>query len=150
MLRDLDIVDVRPTGIMRILAQSIHNIDINDTDAMFEKYSTGIYRHDGFKFNFDKFIQSNCIDAIKDEYVFYGVCDNWEQVVEYHKELLNNPDKNYVIGLSTVIRADESPEGGFRPHRWGPYIGTQKLEHEYLYDDTNVDKVYTYHIYEIY
>lgn len=150
MLKDLDIICVAPTGIMAVLAESLHDINIKDTNTMFEKYSTGIYRHDGFKFNFDHFIERNCIDTIVDKWVHYGVCDNWEQVVEYHKELFSNPDKNYVVGLSTVIRANEPSEGGFRPHRWGPYIGTQKLEHEYFYDDTDVDKIYTYHIYEIF
>lgn len=32
---------------------------------------------------------------------------------------------------------------------WGAYIGNQNPQHEYIYDDKHIDKVYCYHIYEI-
>ena len=116
---------------------------------MFSNYETGVYRHDGFKFNFDHFIEANCLNRIKDKWVAYGVCDNYRQVLEYHKELLNDTDKNYVIGMSTVNRKDEPEDGGWRWHKWGEYIGTQDPQHEYIYDDKHIDTVYCYHIYEI-
>lgn len=149
MLKNLDIISVVPSGIMAMLAQSIHKVDITNTDSMFNNYETGVYRHDGFKFNFDCFIAENCLDCIKDKWVAYGVCDNYKQVLKYHKELLSDTNKNYVIGLSTVNRKDEPEDGGWRWSGWGKYIGTQKPCHEYIYNDTHIDTVYCYHIYEI-
>lgn len=145
MLKDLNIISLKPTGIMALLA-SCYDVE---ADTMFEHYATGVYRHDGFSFNFDKFLEDNCHNNILDEWVWYGVCDNYKQILEYHKELLSNPDKNYVIGLTTVERCKQPDEGGWRWHKWGEYIGTQTPQHEYLYDDTHIDKVYCYHIYEI-
>lgn len=46
-------------------------------------------------------------------------------------------------------RCEQYPEGGWRWHKWGPYIGVQNPQCEYLYDEKNIDVVYTYHIYEI-
>lgn len=57
--------------------------------------------------------------------------------------------RSYLIGLSTVNRKDEPEGGGWRWGKWGKYIGTQKPQHEYIYNDTHIDTVYCYHIYEI-
>lgn len=149
MLKNLDIVSIMPSGIMAMLAQAIHKVDIANADSMFSHYETGVYRHDGFKFNFDVFIEGNCINSIKDKWVAYGVCDNYKQILEHYKELLNSEDKSYVIGLSTVNRKDEPEDGGWRWGGWGKYIGTQNPQHEYIYNDTHIDTVYCYHIYEI-
>lgn len=148
MLKNLDIVEIKPTGIMAMLA-NIHHVNTEDENSMFEQYTDGVYRHDGFKFNFDCFIEENCVNSIKDKWVAYGVCDNYRQVLEYHKELLNDINKNYVIGLSTVNRKDEPKEGGWRWSGWGPYIGTHKPQYEYIKDEPIIEQVFCYHIFEI-
>ena len=78
------------------------------------------------------------LEAVKD-----ALCANTKMVI------LNNPNKNFVIGLSTVERDRQPSDGGWRWHKWGEYIGNQNPEHEYLYDDIHIDKVYCFHIYEI-
>lgn len=88
-------------------------------------------------------------DRVGERWVSSGVCDNYEQMLEYNEKLFSDPDKKYVVGLSTVRRKDQSPEGGWRWHKWGEYIGTQNPQHEYLYDDTHIDEVFYYRIYEI-
>lgn len=147
MLVNLAIRSIEPDGIMALIAQ------MNGEDlaggTYFEKYVDGVYRHDGFKFNFDSFIKDNTFDTIIDKWISSGVCDNYEQVLEHKEKLLSDTDKKYVVGLSTVRRKDQSPEGGWRWHKWGEYIGTQNPQHEYLYDDTHIDTVYCYRIYEI-
>lgn len=148
MLKNLDIVSVFPTGICAMLASQVHHVDISDVNTMFKYYDTGVYRHDGFKFNFDHFIRQNCINTIVKD-VDFGVCDDYTQVLDYHKELLSKPDKNYVIGLSTVIKKEEPTEGGWRWIGWGPYIGNFKPKCEYLAHEPEIEKVYCYHIYEI-
>lgn len=147
MLKNLSIKSIEPSGIMAMISQ-INGENLAD-GTYFEKYIDGVYRHDGFKFNFDSFIKDNTFDTLTDEWVTYGVCDNYEQILERYDNLLSNPDKNYVVGLCTVRRKDQGPDGGWRWHKWGKYIGTQNPQHEYLYDDTHIDEIYCYHIYEI-
>lgn len=77
----------------------------------------------------------------------YGVCDNIDQILALYSEL-DADDRRFVVTLTRIRRADQSESGGWRWHKWGEYIGTQKPEHEYLYDDTHIDEVFVYHIYE--
>jgi len=75
----------------------------------------------------------------------YGVCDNWEQIIEQAPNLLTCPEK-LAIFLGEVVRKDQPPEGGWRWHKWGLYIGTKNPQCEYLYDEEGIEKVYCYHI----
>lgn len=148
MLKDLIYQTTKPSEIYSMIAQ-INGIDLSSENAYFEHYATGVYRHDGYIFNFDGFINERCVNKVVDKLVRNGVCDNYGQVLEEHKDILNNPNKNYVIGMCTVDRIKQPSDGGWRWHKWGKYIGNQNPEHEYLYNDTHIDKVYCYHIYEI-
>lgn len=148
MLKDLTYNSICPSFIYSTIA-SVNNVDLSHDSNYFEHYTTGVYRHDGYIFNFNGFIEENCNENIVDKWVEFGVCDNYSQILEKYAYLLNNPDKNYVIGLSTVKRENQSPDGGWRWHKWGEYIGNQNPQHEYLYDDTHIDVVYCFHIYEI-
>lgn len=145
MLKDLTYITTNPDFICATIAK-VNGVDINGN--IFERYEKGVYRHDGYLFNFDRFIDNNCAETIIDKWVAYGVCDNYKQILECHKDIISD-NKNYVIGLSTVERKNQDENGGWRWHKWGEYIGNQNPQHEYLYDDTHIDKVYCYHIYEI-
>ncbi len=148
MLRDLNYCTTQPSDIYSMISQ-ISVIDLSYERAYFEHYATGVYRHDGYMFNFDGFINERCIEIIADKWVVYGVCDNYKQVLDKYKTILIDPNKDYVVGLCTVDRIKQPPEGGWRWHKWGEYIGTQNPKHEYLYDDTHIDRVFCFHIYEI-
>ena len=148
MLKDLRYSNVEPSFIYASIAQ-INGVDLSREENYFEHYTTGVYRHDGYVYNFEGFLEEKCNVHITNKRVEYGVCDNYEQVLEKYKYILNDTNKNYVVGLSTVKRENQSSEGGWRWHKWGEYIGNQNPQHEYLYDDTHIDKVYCYHIYEI-
>lgn len=76
----------------------------------------------------------------------YGVCDNLEQLLKHFPEL-EAPGREFVVTLTEVRRENQSPDGGWRWHKWGPYIGTHEPKHEYLYDES-IDAVLVYHIYE--
>lgn len=78
----------------------------------------------------------------------YGVCDNYQQVLDQCPELVSDPKREFVLFLTEVRRENESPEGGWRWHKWGPYIGTFNPQCEYLYDEIGIDRVFTYHIHE--
>lgn len=89
------------------------------------------------------------IEATKEYGSSYGVADNLEQVLEKFKDKVESPDKNYVILMTLVERKDQSEDGGWRFHKWGPYIGDHEIEYEYLYDQKDMDSVYVYHIYRV-
>lgn len=152
MLKDLNVLKIEPDAIYGMVA-SVNGVDLSNGNY-FEQLGTGIYRHDGFMFNFDGFIKNNTTNKIIDEWVNSGVCDNFHQILDrasniLDNDVLGNPDRNFVIGLSTVEKSKQSSEGGWRWHKWGEYIGTQNPQCEYLYDEPEIDKVYCYHIYEI-
>lgn len=76
----------------------------------------------------------------------YGVCDSHHQVLAQCPELAD-PDRRFVVTLTEVRREDQG-EGGWRWHKWGYYIGDHEIQHEYLYDEEGIERVFCYHIYE--
>ena len=78
----------------------------------------------------------------------YGVCDSYEQILE-QCPALQDPNRQFVITITPIVRANQSPEGGWRWHKWGPYIGTFNPQCEYLYDEVGIDRVFCFHIYEL-
>lgn len=78
----------------------------------------------------------------------YGVSDSVQQILDKCPELQNDPDRKFVVTVTRVRKADQSPVGGWRWHKWGPYIGDKAPSTEYLYDEPEIDEVLVYHIYE--
>lgn len=79
----------------------------------------------------------------------YGICDNYQQVVDQCVELQPAHATKYVMSVTCMRKKDQSSEGGWRWHKWGEYIGTQKPTTEYLYDEPVIEEVYCYHIYKV-
>lgn len=77
----------------------------------------------------------------------FGVCDDYTQILERWPFLLTD-ERRFQIWMADVYREHQSPEGGWRWHKWGEYIGTYQPRHEYLYDE-DIDKVQTFHIIEM-
>lgn len=145
MLIDLHYTSTEPLGIFAVLAQ------VNKPHAgekPFAHLAKGVYRTDNYRFNGDSFIEINCDESVLEE-IAYGVCDSYQQVMEMYPELITDADHKYVILLSSVYKSDQPSEGGWRWHKWGPYIGTQNSTCEYLYDEPDVEKVYCYKICEV-
>jgi hypothetical protein len=78
----------------------------------------------------------------------FGVCDEWDQIIEKWPSIITDP-RRFIISLTRVRRADQEEQGGWRWHKWGEYIGKQDPHHEYLYDETDIDEVFCFHIHEI-
>lgn len=77
----------------------------------------------------------------------YGVCDSIEQLLTACPEL-EASERAFVVTV-TPIRKDAQPaNGGWRWHKWGPYIGTQNPQREYIHDEPEIEEVLCYHIYE--
>lgn len=78
----------------------------------------------------------------------YGVCDNYTQVLEKYKEKIKS-DKEYVIVLQVIHKQGQSSLNGWKWSKHGPYIGIQKQEAEFLFDEPRITEVYEYSIFEI-
>lgn len=78
----------------------------------------------------------------------HGVCDNIEQAVEYLDWAVKHPTRRFIISLSEVRREWES-EGGWRWHKWGPYIGKQEPQCEFMFDEPVIESVYCFQLLEI-
>lgn len=77
----------------------------------------------------------------------YGVCDNVEQLLKHFPEL-EAPGREFVVTLSEVRKDSQPSSGGWRWHKWGPYIGSHDAQCEYLYHEVGIKSVLVYHIYE--
>lgn len=110
--------------------------------------TTGVYVCEKSDQEFTLFSVINTIEKVKHT-IKYGTCDNYQQVLEYHKDLLETPDKYYTVYLKAIYRKHQPKHEGFRYYKHGKYIGTQNPEYEYLYDDKHIDKIYCYHIHEM-
>lgn len=67
----------------------------------------------------------------------YGVADNLEQIKQYFVEQISHPTEKYFIAVSRVYQEKENAGkgGGWRWHKWGPYIGELEPKFEYLDDE---------------
>jgi hypothetical protein len=75
----------------------------------------------------------------------YGVCDSPEQLLEAFD--FEASKEKFVISLVRLDKKDQPPKGGWRWNKWGPYIGKQVSHCEYLYDEPEIETVYTYSIF---
>lgn len=78
----------------------------------------------------------------------YGVCDDYTQVLEKYKEEIKS-DKEYVIVLQVIHKQGQSSLDGWKWSKHGPYIGKQKQEAEYLFNEPLITEVYEYSIFEL-
>ncbi len=76
----------------------------------------------------------------------YGVCDSIEQFQADFGPQLENDKRQYCVSF-TVIRKATEERGGWRWHKWGPYVGHQTPTTEYLFDEPIIEQVCVYHIF---
>lgn len=103
-------------------------------------------------FNFDMYIRGILVESYPDLPLAmhaYGVCDSPGQLIQDFGEALADSARRFVVSFTRIQRADQPPSGGWRWHKWGPYVGHQQPTCEYLYDEANIEEVYTYHVYEV-
>jgi len=77
----------------------------------------------------------------------FGVCDSVEQLLAACPEL-EASDREFVVTVTAIRKADEPSDGGWRWHKWGDYIGTQEPQCEYIHDEPKIEEVLCFHIYE--
>ena len=138
MLRAItaDTGPVAPTRVHRGVYEAHFNFDKEIEDLIVEDYP----RFDDMstKYDGDQWFSS------------FGVVDHWSQLPL--KALDANP-RNLLVYLGRIRRADQPERGGWRWHKWGPYLGVHSPEtsndFEYLHDAIDVVEVWTYHVVEV-
>ena len=135
-----------------ILGEETHPVlkliaEINGLSEQNTEVAEGIYFINSFNLpsefpeeNYDKYPELS-IDC-------YGVCDNYQQILDQCPELVASTSRQFVITLTPILKSKQSEEYGWRWHKWGDYIGVYEPQCEYLYDEPLIEKVYCYHIYE--
>lgn len=119
---------------------------LNGNDGQVKRLRKGVYQRGDFGSSaflagtYDDYPEVGDLGA-------YGVCDSVEQLLARCPEL-ESAARRFIVMVTPIRREAEPDEGGWRWHKWGEYIGTQKPEHEYLYDDKHIDEVLCFHIYE--
>lgn len=77
----------------------------------------------------------------------YGVCDSVEQFLESDVyKFFNELPYEFVASLVEVKKSEQDSDGGWRWHKWGPYIGKHERKCEYLYDEDGIESVFCFHI----
>lgn len=110
------------------------------------KYMDGnrIYRREMNKLYSQKYKRG----PFKDLYASYGLCDSPDQLLAYFPHL-DDDDVPRIITMNAIQRKHQSSQGGFRYHKSGTYIGRQKPQHEYLYDDKHIDIIWGFHLWRV-
>lgn len=89
--------------------------------------------------------------VIAQTWPYYGVCDHWSQVLVKFPQLQDSVIP-YLVELTEIRKEDQYAHGGWRWHKWGPYIGAfqrQAKAFEYLYDTPDVEEVFVYEVHEM-
>lgn len=105
--------------------------------------------------NFNHQVETEIIDeypfhltAGDDHRPSFGVCDYPEQVIEKFPTIKRSQRK-FFITFSPIGKEEQPEKGGWRWKKWGPYIGEKEPQEEYLYDEPEIEKVYTFHVFEV-
>lgn len=85
---------------------------------------------------------------LKSDFNCYGVCDSPEQLMSKLPKEVTDSVTPYVISM-VQIRKEYETEQNWRWHKWGEYIGDQSPQCEYLFDEPEIEEVWTYHIYQL-
>ena len=120
------------------------------TDAKPQSIKTGIYEisHHNFTSYFKGFKMEYEYPELGD-LGCYGVCDSIEQWEAHYKSIIDDPNRKFTVCFTKEEKSKQSPDGGWRWHKWGEYIGVQKITCEYLYDEQRIEAVYCFHIFEL-
>jgi hypothetical protein len=126
------------------LATGIYEINHFSFDTLISKRGGNLRDEDDWV---DMFWGDDAEKEPFDDYFSYGVCDGLEQFLrtELGKKIVESPRK-FCMSLTRVTKAGQG-DGGWRWHKWGPYIGEHEPTTEYLADEPKIDEVWVFHIF---
>lgn len=118
----------------RRLGVGLYEIHHFSFDNIISKRGGNLHERDGDEWGYDG--RMDC-----------GVCDSVEQFMEDCGSRLQEDKAEYCVSFTTIRKADEPGSGGWRWHKWGPYIGRQEPTTEYLADEPLIEQIVVYHIF---
>lgn len=126
--------------------------DISGLDNS-RRLSQGVYQSRWWNFELELRGHQMSLDLdhpdLPDDFPGIGVCDSPEQLLSALPDAVANGPTPYVISMVRIDKAGQPEDGGWRWHKWGEYVGVRKPQCEYLFDEPDIDTVWTYHIYEL-
>ena len=96
---------------------------------------------DGKPVSFSTFTNISDYFKLGEKRSLYGVADDIEQIKEYFKPAIDNPNVNFVISITEINKRFQPSSDGWRWHKWGKYIGKQNPQCEYIHDEPEIEKV---------
>lgn len=78
----------------------------------------------------------------------YGVADNLHQIRRRYRHFWAT-ERMFVLQVFMVCKDDEPKDGGWRWHKWGPYIGTQNPRCEYIAHEPKIREVICFSFVEV-
>ncbi len=132
--------------------------EVNGNNPGVQRLAKGVYQIGHFGFDYEIGLKwKNFEDsypslqhADETKYIgSYGVCDNYQQVIDQCANLKDSDSTPYALSVTSIKKSEQYPDGGWRWHKWGDYIGTQTPTTEYIYDEPLIEEVFVYHIYKI-
>ena len=123
-------------------------VDLPATVATAKRVYRGIYlAHLNFHLDLRGLVADQWPDfPVTSTFCGYGVVDHWTQLPL--QDLMKDP-RPLMVYL-TRVRADEQPpNGGWRWHKWGPYLGVHEVSQEYLFDTPGVSEVWCFQAMEL-
>ena len=145
----LSIIADGKNAMPRLLSSGLYEIGHFSLEHMLECNLTYEQQYPSFGVIFDKRCPKDK-DGGDGYFNCYGVCDSPQQFRELFEELLEKDERYFIVSLTHIDKKKQPSEGGWRWHKWGPYIGTGTPTTEYLYDEEKFENgVWVYHVYEI-
>lgn len=131
------------------------NIDLinsNFPTNIFMRISNGIYMSHGIysliNIDYQGWEDQGWEDHFSNDYVpAYGVADSVEQFIAKFGGFIEKSSDCYAVIFTAVYKNDQPEEDGWRWHKWGEYIGNKNPKCEYLYDEPDINLVYTFHVF---
>lgn len=152
-------MDSRTASVLSILANDREMAPIHHGTGMYEisHFNFDLYlgKRLEYKKQYPEFEGHGLHDYSEKWLNNYGVCDSIEQWKKIYGPVLEPSPRHFVVAFTPVLKSEQPEQGGWRWHKWGPYIGNQREMggdyevHEYLYDEPKCDVIYVFHIYEL-
>lgn len=79
----------------------------------------------------------------------YFVDDSPERFISEYGAILRDDPRRFIVFFTPIIKADQPPEGGWRWHKWGEYLGIGTPTTEYLFDEPKFERVYVGHVVQV-
>lgn len=134
-----------PTRVHRGVYEAHINFDKEIQNLIVDQWPSGPSFHNHESPEWDRWIEYTGHPAAS-----FGVVDHWSQLP---LAALDADPRNLLVFLGRHRRVDQSPDGGWRWHKWGPYLGVHSpetsTEYEYLYDAIDVVEVWSYCVVEV-